>query len=500
MSWTGLVNAAVMGTGRTAVPAAELLGAAQLEPADDQTRLLHTAAVMSRARRAGYRPREAGERRAPVPADEDCRPQVSQAAERRLADLLSSGQHELIAEWLRLLAEREPALRPPDLLLPALLTAAAGRPELRACLLPILGPLAGWLGSFNAEWAWARDAGPGVASESAEATELLWETGGIDDRRALLGRMRAADPATGRRLVASTWATDPYQDRAAFVGMLATGLSLDDEPLAEQALADRRAEVRRAAADLLARLPGSRYSQRATARVAGAVRVERTALRTRLALTVPDALTPDMTSDGMDGAPPRGVGAQAWLLRQVVAAAPAGFWASHTGLGPAELLALADRADWSDPLRAGWTSAAIRDADSGWLLALLDWPADDRRAEPDPRLFAALPLAALDEWLSANPGSRLLAPALERLPVPWSARLSDRVRAELATIAQADPGYSPRPRALFRLAALRLEPPAPPDLDPARVHDRLRASWNDLRSKLSVRAAIRRELAEEPKP
>src|SRR5258707_8561141 len=85
-----------------------------------------------------------------------------------------------------------------------------------------------------------------------------------------------------------------------------------------------------------------------------------------------------MLADGVDGSPPRGTGVRAWLLRQVVAAVPAAFWADHTGLEPGELLALGDRSDWSEPLRAGWTAAAVRGADRGWLLALLYQPAPDR--------------------------------------------------------------------------------------------------------------------------
>jgi len=90
--------------------------------------------------------------------------------------------------------------------------------------------------------------------------------------------------------------------------------------------------------------------------------------------------------------------------------------------------------------------------------------------------------------------------ALEALPASWSVPLSDLVRRRLSSVARADPGYSAAPRALFRLAALRLEPPAPPDLDPAAVHDRLSASWNDMINTLSVRADMRRELSEEFDP
>ena len=148
-------------------------------------------------------------------------------------------------------------------------------------------------------------------------------------------------------------------------------------------------------------------------------------------------------------------------------------------------------------------AADIRDADSGWLLALLDAPPPARSSaareqEYGLRLFAALPRAAAEQWLLANPGSPLLWAALERLAGPWPVRLSDQVRAGLATLVRADPGYSSGPRAALRLAAMRLEPPVPPAADPESIASPLAASWDNLLNTLSVRAAIRRELAEEP--
>jgi len=507
MSWTGLVNAAVMGTGRAAQTSGAVLEAICLDAGDDQDRLLHSAAVMSRARRAGYRPPDAGQSTALAPAEADHRPEVSPAAERRLAELLGAGDYDLIGEWLRCVAALNRAQRPPDVLLPALLTAAAGRPRLRASLLPILGPLARWLAGFNDEWAWASGVGVQDAADAASASGV-WETGGIEERRVLLAKLRTTDPAAARDLVAATWDVDSYRDRAAFLAMLAVGLSPDDELLAERALTDRRAEIRRAAADLLARLPGSRFSRRAATRAAAAVRIERQGLRQRLVLTIPDTVTPEMQADGIDGSPPRSAGANAWLLRQMVAAAPAAFWRGHTGFEPGELLALADRSDWTEPLRAGWTAAAVRDRDRAWLVALLDQPAPDRpgterHVTADIRLVTALDADARDAWLRANSGSPLFAAALDVVPAPWSVQLSDLVRRRISSVARADPGYSAAPRALFRLAALRLEPPAPPDppdRDPAAVHDRLRASWNDMINTLSVRADMRRELSEELDP
>src|SRR5262249_10159146 len=281
---------------------------------------------------------------------------------------------------------------------------------------------------------------------------------------------RESDPATGRELVAATWAVDSYRDRAAFVAMLAVGLSKDDQPLAERALADSRAEVRRIAADLLARLPGSRYSQRAGARAIAAVSIERKGRRQRLVLTVPETATQEMLADGVDGSPPRRPGAGAWLLQQVVAAAPAAFWPVYTGLEPGELLELGDRTDWSAPLRFGWRAAAIRDSDRAWMLALLNQPAPalaapglpgagppgaglglpgpglpgpDRHVAADLRLLTTLDADTRDAWLRSNPGSPLFAAALEVLPAPWSVLLSDLVRRKVSVVARADPGYSP---------------------------------------------------------
>jgi hypothetical protein len=101
---------------------------------------------------------------------------------------------------------------------------------------------------------------------------------------------------------------------------------------------------------------------------------------------------------------------------------------------------------------------------------------------------------------------------LEEIPAPWSAALSEVVRSKIAAIVSADPGRSVESRRLLRLAALRLnppaiavlargdEPPGPPAVPPgeAQIHPRLLESWASLLATLSVRAAIRRELAEEP--
>ncbi len=114
-------------------------------------------------------------------------------------------------------------------------------------------------------------------------------------------------------------------------------------------------------------------------------------------------------------------------------------------------------------------------------------------------LFRALTDADRDGWLAAHPDSPLFS-AAELVPGPWSAELSATARNRIAALATADPGRSPQAYRLFRVAAMRLDPPLPLELDPAQVHPRLADRWAELTSTLSVRAAMRRELAEEAAP
>lgn len=499
--WTQLVDAAVLGTKRATLPQPpEHLAAlaSQVQNGSDGVGLLHLAAIASRARRAGYVAAEADDRPAPRPAPVDDRPAVSLAARQRLADLLAAGQPELVTEWVRLLGRA--GRKPPEALLPALLTSASGNEQLRLALSPVLGPAAAWLTTATANPAWNWVLASDGDLELSGAVLTTWTTGDHRSRRELLERARRADPASGRELVAATWSSDGARDRAAFVSLLAAGLSADDEPLLNQALSDRSFEVRRVAAELLARLPGTAVAQRAISRAATAVRIDGGSLT----ITPPTELTEEMAADGLQsggsGGTPRGH--RGWLLTQVVAAAPATWWTEHTGLPPARLLAMAERSDWADALRNGWITAATRDQDPHWILALLDL--SRTHVGPDSTmLMNALPPADLAGWLAGRPDDSLLQ-AFDLVPGPWPGELSGAVREYIVRQLRADPddlgryGHVTQLRRLLRIAAARLEPPAMPPLEQSEVHPRLLDAWAELMNTLCVRAAMRRELEQEP--
>jgi hypothetical protein len=527
--WADLVDAAVLGTARAAVPpptpaladvAASNAESGNAEPGNAESgnaepgdRLLRLAAVASRARRAGYVP--AGtDRPPPDPAPPDERPPVSTAARQRLDDLLADGRVELLAEWLTLLART--GRRPPEAHLPALLTSATEHQQVRDALRPNLGPLAAWLAAANPAWDWATTATTATTAIPSDESTLdltTWTTASHRTRRDMLDRLRRTDAASGRELVASTWTGDTPRDRTAFIAGLAVGLSDDDEALLDRALADRRGEVRQAAAGLLARLPDSAFSRRAASRAVAAVKVtaQNSAAGPQMLITPPPKATDDMIADGLDGAPPKGTGLASWLLRQVVAAAPAAWWTEHTKMSLEDLLTAGATTKWSAALAGGWIEAAIRDAHVPWLTALLGrfGQADYATALPE-ALLEALPAAERDTWLAAHPDSSLFG-AVELVPWPWSATLSAAARDRIAAIARSDPSRPARrdnpwpntpqqARRLLRLAAARLDPPAMPDLPAPEIHPLLAAGWAEMMNTLSVRAAMRRELAEEPPP
>ena len=244
MSWDELVAAALIGTDRRPVAAGVPEGSppglqGALESRGVEDRLLGAAAAWTVARRAGA---IAGAAVEVDPVEEDPRPIAPATA---LHQRLDGHYPQLLPEWLALAAER--GLRPPPELVPALLDHAAVDPSLHAAVGAAAGPLGRWLAERRSHWAFVHGAG--------EDVEEIWAEGGSDERRALFERLRGSDPAAGRALLERTFADETWEDRAAFVETLATGLSDADEPLLELALDDRRKPVRDAAAHLLAGPP-----------------------------------------------------------------------------------------------------------------------------------------------------------------------------------------------------------------------------------------------------
>jgi len=478
--WAGLLRAALLGTGRQPPPdpapdgsaLSRALAAAAGATAEDT--LLARAAVLAAYRRAARIPAR-DERPPAAPAEEETAPFCPPAAARHLATMLGGTFAQALPEWLAA-AARAGCVVPPERL-PALLQAAFNDPGLRPHLAAVVGAHGRWLVAQRQEWACVVAGGE---RESGEAEERGgWETLGPGARPDLLARVRGRSPARGRALLESTWAKEAPRERAALLAALEAGLSMDDEPFLEAALDDRRKDVRTAAAQLLARLSGSRLVARMTERArrwlavspggAGLLARVTGGAAPLVEVSLPEACDAAMERDGIAAKPPQGQGERAWWLLQAVAAVPPRAWSDAARATPAEVLAAARRGEWGEVLAGGWRLAAVRHGDAGWARALLaerTRPAASIPGFPvSPQaLLRVLPPDDAEAWLLAviepvksladAPAALGLAAALHH---PWSAALTQAV---VRRAASANPRAEWAVGNLLGSVAPRLDPAA----------------------------------------
>src|SRR4051812_38089095 len=454
MTWDELVAAALIGTDRRPVAAAAPPGApaalgAALDHRAVEDRLLASAAAWTVARRAGARP---GEPVATDSAEPDPRPRCSYAAGARLAALLDGEQHDLVPEWLARAARA--GLRPPSELIPELLEHAAVQPALHGPAGEAAGPLGRWLAGREPRWSFVRGA--------TDDPHAVWADGGRAERRALLERLRAGDPAQARELLQSTFAEETWEDREAFLGALAANLSDADEPFLESALDDARKPVRAAAAALLAGLPGSRFATRVAKRVAPLLHAERDGIT----VTLPGPPDAAELRDGFIAG-----GRRAEHLTAMLAAAPLHLWSPQR-------LALSVADDLGPAVHEGWAEAAKRQGDAAWARAL--WP-----VTRDPELLTVLPRAE-GEALAAAAEDPVVA--ARELRGQWGPDLSRAVLAAIRRTREAgEYGVD------VRFAGHRLDPALELEAEALRELGG-RDLWT-LCDTLVTRAAMLRELA-----
>lgn len=310
--------------------------------------LLAAATIAGTARAAGTVATGLVAKDEPAPAE--TQPLAPAAAVAVLRQLFAEEARPLLPEWLESCARR--GARVPPFFLRTLLDLMR-TPAERSAATAVIGERGRWLARLKPEWSWVFATTP--APELAD-----WETGGEDERIGVLRHVRASDPAQARALAEQTWAEESPDFRARVGEVLATGLSLADEPLLVRALGERRKELRAAAQGLLAMLPESALARRVRAAAEALVQFHRGILSKKIEVVLPAAFDPAWKADGIEEKPPVGVGEKAHWAQQLLSLVPVRAWAEKFALDAAALVALAAKSDdWSGLLLTAWSRAAL---------------------------------------------------------------------------------------------------------------------------------------------
>lgn len=270
---------------------------------------------------------------------------------------------------------------------------------------------------------------------------------------------RRTDPALALAELRMSWGTERGEQKAAFVAALANGLSADDQPLLEEALDDRRKDVRRAAVEVLGQLPESEFGERMAARVRKWVRVERKLVRSTLVIVPPEEVDSAARRDGIEDRPNPHTDYRAEYVRQAIGSAPLSLWNNMIG-GPGKVLGMGVDESWEPILHDAWSTAAVAQNNTEWALELfrMRGTATDRRVLP---LVQAKALA--DLLRSGNGDANVLHPGraaiYDALRGPWPEDITRAVVAQWERVAarRADGGAKAGEFSRYKyVASLRL--------------------------------------------
>ncbi|MGW3545426.1 DUF5691 domain-containing protein [Nocardia niigatensis] len=457
-----LISAALVGTARRhADPsglAAPVRAASTGLTGDPAAVLLESIALQDCFARGGVSATSAERTEA---AADDERRLLPVAAGARLIGMLTDNS-PFLDEWFALAGPRD--FRAPDGLVSVLLERAKALAPHREPLLRLAGARGRWLAAQHPGWR--------SLVRAAAEDQSVWSHGRAAERRSWLSQLRQRDPAAARAALAGSWDTESGPGKAELLAVLADGLTLDDEALLETALDDRRAEVRRLAADLLGRLPDSAFARRMTRRATAWLSFGSRPVRPQLVTTGPGVLDEAARRDGVgdsfgytayrgDGAPDLST---EWLHR-VVAATPLRHW--ERLLGPAERAVRVAMAEGvRGPMLAGWSDAALAQRNPEWARALFGAIAgtDARDTDSDKlrELFALQPEADQVRYLRGLDSSWLaeIESMVRAMPHPWPGPMAEHVlrllteRAQLCADRPGAPSLVPGSyRTLFRAAS-----------------------------------------------
>ena len=357
--WQDILKTAIIGTERNALSLpvrSDALGnlLENFDANERESHLLNAAATVTLYERAGQLPAKEL-KPLPIICEDEVLLPCSKNSKNHLSVMSVNDEYRVFQnEWFTALVTAGKCV--PEESLPDLLNRGKADPYLQKSIVKAIGKRGHWLSKQNPEWDFV----------TIELAESDWEIGTKKSRLSLLEKLRSTDPARARELVATTWNQETQEDREAFISTFKIGLSLADESFLEAALDDRRKDVRKKAADLLAHLPESAFVKRMIDRVKPLF-----AFKHQIEVTLPDTCDKAMKRDGIEPKPLySNVGEKAWWLHQMLSLIPPDTWVAESGWSINQLIQAAQNSEWKKVLIESWTKANRLSRDLLWAEAL----------------------------------------------------------------------------------------------------------------------------------
>ncbi|MFB6454047.1 DUF5691 domain-containing protein [Chitinophaga sp. Hz27] len=470
-SWQQLLNTALLGTNRQALPTIKATGA--LEEAlqtisnaglDREDLLLHSGALLMNYRQAGCKTLHIEDAITHVCPEEEKR-YCSQDAVSSLLEAIALGSNALTKYWLECCSKAGYIL--PPALLPMLMDKAVASKQLRAPLMACYGKRGEWLALLNPDWELL------IPGNEMELSTDTWETGSIGQRCAVLNASRKDDPDAGLSMLIETWKQENAATRAALLECLETGLNDNDIPWLQQLTAEKSIKVKEKSWELLRQLPASDIVQQYWELVASAITLQNNHIGiTDLELP----LAPEIYKSGIDKLPASSMklSDEMYQLQQLVAAVPCSFFSGLLQEDISTCVKLLSAAGFETPL----LKAAIQFKETEWLTALLQ-----QTSAFYPDVFHLAPAADLQAYAMRfveKEGSAVILKMGES-SVEWSVPLTEQI---FKFIAMHPYSYNRN----YFLELAHLLPTAVLKVDDKNIFGDIlynQAAWKSLRENLS---------------
>lgn len=291
----------------------------------------------------------------------------------KIISVIHQKQSSILEEILQLVIDNGQRVAPS--ILPQLLAYTKHKKELNALVVQSIGDLGIWLANQNPDWQ--------AILPIDLKDKAIFEYGTQKERVRYIAALRAVAPTVAIQKLEAVWQTENVSTKVAFLETLNINLQDTDIDFLEQCQADKRKNVRTAAAQLLAQIPTSKLAERMQQYLSTHVLLYPVSNWKKLLsiakkqkvweITLEDDCSSQMQKDGIS--PQRKVltrqGKKVNQLAQIIAKTPPQWWEKHYNLTPIELLKhAAVEKEWFSMFFWGWAQAAHYYQNQTWLLAL----------------------------------------------------------------------------------------------------------------------------------